>query len=335
MFRQAKRRSRIDRNAISGPMGDFRHTMHIGRGGDAFGDTSFLATTKPVTQSASADPLPGADGGTVDGFTRQAPDTVLPVRSGSECSFNSRSSESLPIVNQSQINRTLNGHSKVHRNSGSDVESYDNYMCVTTLPAAASPSVIGDPMLSFDLDLGPSMLDDILSVMTKGSFVLTEQVSMESDVLQSPGPTCDDARPSRPKIPSPRQSQKAGGDVERELSNRRPERHSPSAPRNWNYDSGFESTTSPSVSEVRPQPKPRTVRTELVWEHGGVQKAPHRKVLPASHHLSSGSSVESGVTPWEDGRHKMSSESFDKASDEEIGEQFAFEDDDDDDEIRV
>lgn len=32
---------------ISAPLGDFRHTMHIGRGGDAFGDTSFLSTVGP------------------------------------------------------------------------------------------------------------------------------------------------------------------------------------------------------------------------------------------------------------------------------------------------
>lgn len=39
---------------ISAPLGDFRHTMHIGRGGDAFGDTSFLSTLGP--SSASPDP---------------------------------------------------------------------------------------------------------------------------------------------------------------------------------------------------------------------------------------------------------------------------------------
>lgn len=27
---------------ISAPLGDFRHTMHVGRAGDVFGDTSFL-----------------------------------------------------------------------------------------------------------------------------------------------------------------------------------------------------------------------------------------------------------------------------------------------------
>lgn len=38
---------------ISAPLGDFRHTMHIGRGGDAFGDTSFLSTLGPSSSSSS------------------------------------------------------------------------------------------------------------------------------------------------------------------------------------------------------------------------------------------------------------------------------------------
>lgn len=36
---------------ISAPLGDFRHTMHIGRGGDTFGDTSFLSTVGPSQSS--------------------------------------------------------------------------------------------------------------------------------------------------------------------------------------------------------------------------------------------------------------------------------------------
>ncbi|KAF4085464.1 hypothetical protein AMELA_G00118830, partial [Ameiurus melas] len=41
----SKRRSRSDLTVemISAPLADFRHTVHIGRGGDAFGDTSFLS----------------------------------------------------------------------------------------------------------------------------------------------------------------------------------------------------------------------------------------------------------------------------------------------------
>ncbi|XP_078064288.1 uncharacterized protein LOC144490422 [Mustelus asterias] len=44
---QGKRRLRAEltREMISAPLGDFRHTMHVGRGGEAFGDTSFLSRT--------------------------------------------------------------------------------------------------------------------------------------------------------------------------------------------------------------------------------------------------------------------------------------------------
>lgn len=43
---QSRRRFKSDLSVdmISPPLGDFRHTMHIGRGGDVFGDTSFLSS---------------------------------------------------------------------------------------------------------------------------------------------------------------------------------------------------------------------------------------------------------------------------------------------------
>uniref|UniRef100_A0AAY4C7E3 CRIB domain-containing protein n=1 Tax=Denticeps clupeoides TaxID=299321 RepID=A0AAY4C7E3_9TELE len=42
---QGRRRFKSDLSVdmISPPLGDFRHTMHVGRGGDVFGDTSFLS----------------------------------------------------------------------------------------------------------------------------------------------------------------------------------------------------------------------------------------------------------------------------------------------------
>uniref|UniRef100_A0A671R0L8 CDC42 effector protein (Rho GTPase binding) 1b n=1 Tax=Sinocyclocheilus anshuiensis TaxID=1608454 RepID=A0A671R0L8_9TELE len=36
-------KSELSVDMISPPLGDFRHTMHVGRGGDVFGDTSFLS----------------------------------------------------------------------------------------------------------------------------------------------------------------------------------------------------------------------------------------------------------------------------------------------------
>lgn len=44
---KSSRAPRLDPTMISAPLGDFRHTMHIGRGGDAFGDTSFLSSHGP------------------------------------------------------------------------------------------------------------------------------------------------------------------------------------------------------------------------------------------------------------------------------------------------
>ncbi|KAL0172445.1 hypothetical protein M9458_032756, partial [Cirrhinus mrigala] len=48
LHKSSSRAPRLDPTMISAPLGDFRHTMHIGRGGDAFGDTSFLPNPKPV-----------------------------------------------------------------------------------------------------------------------------------------------------------------------------------------------------------------------------------------------------------------------------------------------
>ncbi|XP_060040698.1 cdc42 effector protein 5 [Erinaceus europaeus] len=89
-------RKRPERGAlsISAPLGDFRHTLHVGRGGDAFGDTSFLSR-----HGGGPPPEPGA-----------------PARP----------------------------------------------------PPAAPQPPPADPLLSFHLDLGPSMLDAVLGVMDAG-----------------------------------------------------------------------------------------------------------------------------------------------------------------------
>ncbi|XP_045435638.1 cdc42 effector protein 5 isoform X4 [Pipistrellus kuhlii] len=88
-------RKRPERGAlsISAPLGDFRHTLHVGRGGDAFGDTSFLSR----------------HGGGPPPEPRPQPPP----------------------------------------------------------PALRAPAP-ADPLLSFHLDLGPSMLDAVLGVMDAG-----------------------------------------------------------------------------------------------------------------------------------------------------------------------
>ena len=65
---QPKKRPERGALSISAPLGDFRHTLHVGRGGDAFGDTSFLSRhgggppPEPRAPPAGAPPHPARRG---------------------------------------------------------------------------------------------------------------------------------------------------------------------------------------------------------------------------------------------------------------------------------
>ncbi|KAJ0000489.1 hypothetical protein NQD34_012330, partial [Periophthalmus magnuspinnatus] len=106
---KSSRASRLDPTMISAPLGDFRHTMHIGRGGDTFGDTSFLSTIGPSPSVSE----------TVNSEMSPPPPTNEPVVN----------------VDHVDINESLLSES---------VSSFT---------------------LDLDLDLGPSMLGDVLGVM--------------------------------------------------------------------------------------------------------------------------------------------------------------------------
>lgn len=101
---------------ISAPLGDFRHTMHIGRGGDAFGDTSFLSTLGP--------PPASSDSGT--------PGDTPPAE---------------PQVAQNHGDLYTDGPASPQNNELQHSESVSSFT------------------LDLDLDLGPSMLGDVLGVM--------------------------------------------------------------------------------------------------------------------------------------------------------------------------
>ncbi|KAM9353690.1 cdc42 effector protein 5 [Symphorus nematophorus] len=113
---KSSRAPRLDPTMISAPLGDFRHTMHIGRGGDAFGDTSFLSTLGPGPASpdaGSAGNVPAAD-----------PQVA---------------------VNHSDLYTDAPGSPQ--NNELQHSESVSSFT------------------LDLDLDLGPSMLGDVLGVM--------------------------------------------------------------------------------------------------------------------------------------------------------------------------
>ncbi|XP_028929607.1 cdc42 effector protein 5 [Ornithorhynchus anatinus] len=121
-------KKRIERGAISAPLGDFRHTMHVGRGGDAFGDTSFLSRH-------GGPPSPAPSNGRGPPQPPQPPPP--PPRPG------------LPPP-----------RSPAPAHPGPDPDPDPD--------PGPPPGDPAEPFLSFQLDLGPSILDEVLGVMERG-----------------------------------------------------------------------------------------------------------------------------------------------------------------------
>ncbi|XP_066560563.1 cdc42 effector protein 4 [Amia ocellicauda] len=206
---QSKRRSRADLTVemISAPLGDFRHTMHVGRGGDAFGDTSFLSTRsgEPPRESEarphSPSPKPGLLSRTFRHSKRSQSvtradkheSTLVPPR-GSPTFV--KNAVSLPHLNDDDMER---GGGRVPKSLSSsplkklpdyekpvngaaaaataNIKTFDpelderDFGELTDLRPSSPPRLGGlkhaESIMSFHIDLGPSMLGDILSVMEK------------------------------------------------------------------------------------------------------------------------------------------------------------------------
>ncbi|XP_069808319.1 cdc42 effector protein 4 [Dendropsophus ebraccatus] len=203
----SKRRSRADLTAemISAPLGDFRHTMHIGRSGDAFGDTSFLSkeeqaepeesTSKPgllsrhfrsskrslsVTRGDRRDMLGSLRDSAL--FVKNA--VSLPQLTEKESERGSskklpKSLSSSPVKKTPEEQQHINGAS-ARSPVPSPMPISDTSLAekefgeLTDLPDSAPKSSYGmkhaESIMSFHIDLGPSMLGDILSVMDKSQW---------------------------------------------------------------------------------------------------------------------------------------------------------------------
>lgn len=172
----SKRRSRADLTVemISAPLADFRHTMHIGRGGDAFGDTSFLDTPHESTNQVPKNGLlPRRFRG-----SKRSPSE----RHSSATSYMlpANSAVSLPYVNEDQdtawhlpkstsLNFSeMSGKLAVMGGRGLEVEE-QSFGEPSELPMFTPTSgrrmKRAESILSFHIDLGPSMLGDVLGVM--------------------------------------------------------------------------------------------------------------------------------------------------------------------------
>ncbi|MCJ8738890.1 hypothetical protein PDJAM_G00041070 [Pangasius djambal] len=172
----SKRRSRADLTVemISAPLADFRHTMHIGRGGDAFGDTSFLSTPhESANQVHKNGLLPRKFRGSKRSQSERnssAKSYMLPANSAISLPYVSEDQDVTPCLPQStSLNfPETNGKTAVMGGRSLEVEER-RFGEPSELPVFTPPSGTGmkhaESMLSFHIDLGPSMLGDVLGVM--------------------------------------------------------------------------------------------------------------------------------------------------------------------------
>lgn len=214
---QTKRRSRMDltREMISAPLGDFRHTMHVGRSGDAFGDTSFLSTRSgeppPETTSFPRSPRPGLLSRTFRSSKRSQSVTrvdehgegALLVPGGSPTYV--KNAMSLPFLNddnrgdvmvaKSLSSTPFKSHGELDGRSTDAATHFleleeQRFGELTELPESSHQHVGGmkraDSVMSFHVDLGPSMLGEILGVMEKEDDDLGYEEGKSSEGRASP-----------------------------------------------------------------------------------------------------------------------------------------------------
>ncbi|XP_066522115.1 cdc42 effector protein 4-like [Hoplias malabaricus] len=229
---QSKRRSRTDLTAemISAPLDDFRHTMHVGRGGDAFGDTSFLSSrsgepphepqtqqnfskqgllsrtfrsskrSQSVTCPDKRDSVKTTPSTSSTSFVKTA--ISLPYLNNDEKSHPTKGGPNLPKSVSSSPIRSLpdipdpNPHSAETNDSELDEQ---NFGILTDLPVSLAPPYGGgmkhaESILSFHIDLGPSMLGDILSVMDKNGW--------EDDIFSNSSNSCPLSKPKEENVVS-------------------------------------------------------------------------------------------------------------------------------------
>ncbi|KAM7386442.1 hypothetical protein PAMA_009184 [Pampus argenteus] len=203
---QGKRRFKSDLSVdmISPPLGDFRHTMHVGRGGDVFGDTSFLSNYGGTREPGSPDSANSSK--TTGFFTR----TFRHVRKNSglrprgfsrdlsspppDISPIIKNAISLPQLNIDSPNRCLQ-----RMLFPSSISSTDDSLCTyglqsgfVTLPRLSrlerqfqdgdvgTALTRSDSLTSFTLDLGPSLMTEVLSLIDNPSCLQISNHSQEA-----------------------------------------------------------------------------------------------------------------------------------------------------------
>ncbi|KAK2491399.1 hypothetical protein MC885_020895 [Smutsia gigantea] len=200
---QGKRRLTAD--MISPPLGDFRHTMHVGRGGDVFGDTSFLSNHGGSSRSTHRSPRSFLakklqQVRRVGAPPRRMASPPAPSPAPPAISPIIKNAISLPQLNQATYDSLVASKLSFDRSPASSTDGHSSYEKPrdqdrdSTFPS--EPELRrSDSLLSFrlDLDLGPSLLSELLGVMSLS----------EAPAAETPAPAANPSAPATsPRAPA-------------------------------------------------------------------------------------------------------------------------------------
>ncbi|NXG08469.1 BORG4 protein, partial [Sakesphorus luctuosus] len=243
----SKRRSRADLTAemISAPLGDFRHTMHVGRAGDAFGDTSFL-TSKAGEPVPEAGEEPGASKPSLLSRRFRSSKRSQSVTRGDrrdmlgslrDSALFVKNAVSLPQLNEKEVDRSAGQLPKSLSSSPvkkPEEMSPEEQQCpngaaagplspslderdfgdITELPVMVAKGGAGmkhaESIMSFHIDLGPSMLGDVLSIMDKDQWEQDEDPEAEESHEEEEGEAALPGSPVVAAVTPPSQSPARG-----------------------------------------------------------------------------------------------------------------------------
>ncbi|XP_075693294.1 cdc42 effector protein 2 [Rhinoderma darwinii] len=166
--RKGKLRDVLSPDMISPPLGDFRHTIHIGSGeGDIFGDISFLQGKFHL--------LPRLN---TSSSTSLSPDGTPPLSRSELPSPVLKNAISLPTISEPQALSLLQAPPpkppRLHLDDKNKSPVKETAKPLQMMDNGFSSDVKEErflahagSLLSLHVDLGPSILDDVLQIMNK------------------------------------------------------------------------------------------------------------------------------------------------------------------------
>ncbi|XP_048448814.1 cdc42 effector protein 2-like [Rhincodon typus] len=170
--KKMKLRDVLSADMISPPLGDFCHRSHIGKSGesDTFGDMSFLQGQHDLLSSLSTSKdLEGGGPPKPPRLHLKESQNLVHNASVDPMTATTKTTRNQPVADSTTLHHNPSGGSleelpdvqKANENQ-QQTEDLNEQQCPTETTVYESPV---DSMFSFKVDLGPSILEDILKVM--------------------------------------------------------------------------------------------------------------------------------------------------------------------------